>query len=62
MSRRRARKAPGNAALDALVGRSFPGGCDDCHAYQTMTRDSSGIYRVTTYHDNSCPYFRGVTR
>jgi len=54
------------SALDALAGRQLPGGCDDCDAYQTVTRQPNetwgGVYVLTIHHDDGCPHLAGVTR
>ena len=61
MSRRKARRNPG---LDALEGRTVPGGCDDCRAEATIHgRDpETGVYVVTVAHYPTCPWLSGVTR
>ncbi|MHA6512001.1 hypothetical protein [Tessaracoccus sp. Z1128] len=60
MSRIEARR---NDALDALVGRTVPGGCVDCNADATIYRDTeTGTYVVTVAHDHGCPWLAGVTR
>ncbi len=42
--------------LAALLGdRPIAGGCDDCGAYQTMTKTAPGVFSVTVHHDSSCP-------
>ncbi len=46
--------------LDAKTGHRIPGGCDDCDAYQTMTKQD-GIYHVTVHHDDTCPWLRART-
>lgn len=50
------------SALDAMTGRRMPGGCDDCHAYQVMSRCADGLYVLTVHHDETCPRLNGVTR
>lgn len=47
--------------LAGLLDHRIPGGCDDCDAYQYMQL-VDGIYRIAVYHDNSCPFWQGVTR
>ena len=42
-----------------MVGRRLPGGCNDCNAYQTMTRVDDGLYVLTVHHDESCPVLNG---
>jgi len=48
-------------ALDALAGRRIPGGCDDCDAYQEMTTDGAGVYVLTVFHDDTCPWLNART-
>lgn len=63
MSNRRKIKAPRNALLAALCDQlPVPGGCPDCNAEQTMTRDGNGIYRLTVAHDDTCPWLAGIER
>lgn len=50
-----------SALAAALVGQRIPGGCDDCTAYQTMTQDAPGVYRLTVHHDGTCPSYRAMT-
>ncbi len=40
----------------ALSGNRLPGGCDDCDAYQTLTKAADGFYVVTVHHDDTCPW------
>jgi hypothetical protein len=42
-------------ALDAWTGRRIRGGCDDCAAYQTLTRVHDGYYVLTVSHDPTSP-------
>ncbi|MGJ6961150.1 hypothetical protein ACSDR0_04510 [Streptosporangium sp. G11] len=37
---------------------SIPGGCDDCHAYQTVKKVTGRITQITVHHDNTCPALR----
>ena len=62
MSNRRKPHAAQRSALDAMTGHRMPGGCDDCDAYQTMTRGSEGLYELLVHHDHTCPYYRGLKR
>jgi hypothetical protein len=39
----------------SLVGRRFPGGCDDCDAYQEVAEIAPGCYVITIRHDDWCP-------
>jgi hypothetical protein len=49
--------------VDPLDGsQRVPGGCDACEAYQTVTRDSGGVYVLTVHHDDGCPVWRAVGR
>lgn len=41
--------------LEQLTGRRFPGGCDDCNAFQTVERVDAGLYVLTVHHDATCP-------
>ena len=54
------------SSLEALAGRRFPGGCDDCNAYQTVRRcpnDAWGeVYVLTVHHDDTCPYLNQESR
>ena len=50
--------------LDALLDQRILGGCQDCDAYQDVTR-VDGIYRITISHDATCPWLNareGVDR
>ena len=38
-----------------MTGRPLPGGCDDCDAYQVMSRCADGVYVLIVYHDETCP-------
>ena len=50
------RKTPEPVSLlDALVGHRLLGGCEDCSAYQDVTR-VDGIYHITIAHDVTCPW------
>lgn len=48
------------SALAAMTGRRLPGGCDDCDAYQVLSRMPSdqwgGVYVLTIHHDDTCPW------
>jgi len=39
----------------ALSGNRLPGGCDDCAAYQTLTK-RDGVFVVGVHHDDTCPW------
>lgn len=45
--------------LQALTDLRLPGGCDDCDAFQVISREPSerwgGVYVLTVHHDISCP-------
>ncbi|WP_148574954.1 hypothetical protein [Nocardioides caldifontis] len=47
--------------LNAMTCRRLPGGCDDCDAYQEMSRCADGLYVLTVHHDPTCPYLNGRT-
>jgi hypothetical protein len=51
---------PSSSALEHLTGHRLPGGCDDCAAYQTVTRVADGLYVLTVHHDDTCPALNGV--
>ena len=53
---------PPQSALEAMTGRKLPGGCDDCDAYQVMSRLADGLYVLSVHHDDTCPTYRGATR
>jgi hypothetical protein len=57
--RRQAAKGKGapksGSLLEALVGHRVIGGCEDCSAYQDVTR-VDGIYHITIAHDVTCPW------
>ena len=42
--------------LGQLEGENIPGGCSDCNAFQRFAKDEDGIWTLTTYHDNTCPW------
>ncbi len=43
--------------FEGLVGQRIPGGCDDCNAYQTVTRHLC-IHVINIHHDDTCPTWR----
>jgi hypothetical protein len=50
------RQAPEPVSLlDALLDQRITGGCEDCDAYQDVTR-VDGVYHVTIAHDVTCPW------
>ncbi len=51
---------PVASALDHLAGRRLPGGCDDCHAYQTVEQQAPGVYVLLVHHDDTCPDYRAM--
>ena len=53
---------PTRSALDAMTGRRLPGGCDDCDAYQRVTRYADGLYLLTVFHDDTCPWLNRRTK
>lgn len=48
--------------LDDLVGKSSVGGCDDCAAVQTMSRDEWDVYHLLIEHDPTCPTLARIER
>ena len=55
---RRVRRQAG--VLGGFTGRRLHGGCDDCHAYQTIEQQASGVYVLTVHHDSTCPAYRAL--
>jgi len=53
---------PPRSALDAMTGRRMPGGCEDCDAYQVMSRCADGLYVLAVHHDEACPRLNGATQ
>lgn len=49
------------SALEPMVGRRLPGGCDDCTAYQVLSRCADDLYVLTVHHDDTCPHLNGAT-
>ena len=37
-------------------GKDIAGGCDDCSAFQRLVKDEDGIWVLTTFHDDTCPW------
>ncbi len=60
MANRSSTSSPASV-LDQLTGHRIPGGCDDCDAYQTMTKRDNGVFRVTVHHDDTCPWLNART-
>jgi len=50
------------SVLDAMTGHRMPGGCDDCHAYQTIELAGPGVYVLAVFHDDTCPELRRRSR
>jgi len=55
-------RRPIGSALDAMTGHRMPGGCDDCHAYQTIEQHAPGVYVLAVFHDDTCPELRRRSR
>lgn len=51
-----------SAIPEEVLGLQFPGGCDDCNAYQVMERLQPGIVAMITYHDDTCPFYTKYRR
>jgi hypothetical protein len=49
------------SALDAMIDRHLPGGCDDCNATQVMSRYTDGLYVLIVHPDSTCPAYRAAT-
>jgi hypothetical protein len=45
--------------FESMAGQRIPGGCDDCDAYQEMTKQH-GIYVMTVHHDDTCPTWQQI--
>jgi hypothetical protein len=43
-------------AFSEWEGQDIAGGCDDCDAFQRLVKSDEGVWDLTTYHDNSCPF------
>jgi hypothetical protein len=53
-----------NEIFESIAGQRFEGGCDDCNAWQEMTRQH-GIYVIEISHDDTCPFLaqhQAITR
>ncbi len=44
------------AGFAQIEGKILAGGCDDCNAFQRLVKDDDGVWVLTTFHDNSCPF------
>lgn len=48
-----------NAMLGDLIGKRYPGGCEDCDAYQEVESGGSpGVFVMRIYHDDTCPFLK----
>jgi hypothetical protein len=45
--------------FDGMAGQRIPGGCDDCDAYQEITRQDL-VYVLTVHHDDTCPTWQQI--
>ena len=43
-------------AFSDLEDKDIPGGCRDCNAFQRLTKSEEGVWDLTTFHDNTCPF------
>lgn len=50
------------SSLAAMAGRRLPGGCDDCDAYQVLSRCADDLFVLVVHHDPTCPHLIGVTK
>jgi hypothetical protein len=41
--------------FESIACQRIPGGCDDCDAWQEMTRHGR-VYLVEISHDDTCPW------
>ena len=46
----------------SLIGQEIPGGCDDCDAYQRMSRHETGTWIHTIHHDHDCAVLARIER
>ena len=61
-NRKRPRSGTLLDSIAATIGdQRIAGGCDDCGAYQTMTKRDDGVFRVTVHHDATCPWLKART-
>ena len=58
----RGRRMSGYEWLDALMGSRSSGGCPDCDAEQSFSRDNDGIYHLLIEHDPTCPRLARIER
>ena len=42
--------------LDLLNDGEIPGGCDDCNAYQKVVQLEDKLFKLTVFHDDTCPF------
>jgi len=57
------KQQPIGSVLDVMTGHRMPGGCDDCHAHQTVEQHAPGVYLLTVHHDDDgCPELRRRSR
>ena len=54
--RRPARRTVLDTIAASIGDQRIPGGCDDCDAFQTLTKQSDSIFSVTVHHDATCPW------
>jgi len=44
--------------LSPLEGERIPGGCDRCDAFQIVEPIDGGVWTLTVYHDDNCPFLK----
>lgn len=55
------RPSPAQASIAGMLGpldgARIPGGCAHCDAYQTVSPVTAGMWDMTVYHDDWCPFW-----
>jgi len=42
--------------LALMTEGEIPGGCDDCNAYQKVVQEGHNLFKITVFHDDTCPF------
>jgi hypothetical protein len=48
--------------LKSIEGKSVPGGCECCDAFQYLSEVADGIWALEVAHDDDCPFVRSRAR
>jgi hypothetical protein len=62
---RRGRQHPHDRARELfgpLDGARIRGGCEWCDAYQRVRPITAGVWNITVFHDDWCPFWRRIRR